>query len=150
MGWRWYGWDVWTLFKHGICKHMRKKENTTLWYGKKVKLRDISGKICVDLSMCESIMVKWSYRKVDVTYQSTSDRRCTPLRHHNNKGDMYIIALQESRMNTRIMDGHARENIYYIRACIIKHVHPYIYNIEVVMPLRHRKQSNYESWADEG
>ena len=80
-----------------------------------------------------------------MTYQSTSDRRCTPLRHHNNKGDMYIIALQERSMNTRIMDGHARENIYYIRACVIKHVHPYIYNIEVVMPLRHRKQSNYES-----
>ena len=64
-----------------------------------------------------------------MTYQSTSDRRCTPLRHLNNKGDMYIIALQERRMNTRIMDGHARENIYYIRACVIKHVHPYIYNI---------------------
>ena len=49
-----------------------------------------------------------------MTYQSTSNRRFTPSHHYINKGDMYIRAILEENMNTKIINVHAHED--YVRA----------------------------------
>ena len=47
-------------------------------------------------------------------------------------------------MNTRIMNGHARENIYYIRACVIKHV-LYIHTYVILKLLFHYDTGNKQT-----